>query len=806
MYFSLVRSCALTAVLAAHLFATAQEGTITGTLKDAATQETLPGVSVAAIGTSRSAGTDLEGSFRITLPAGDHVLRFRSVGYADKELPVNVSAGATVDLGAVALEASSSQLEQVVVSAGRFEQRVGEVTQTLSVLPANIVRDKNTTSMEDVIVQVPGVVVVDNDPQIRAGSGFSFGAGSRVMMLVDDLPILSGDIGRPSWSFLPVESVEQVEVIKGASSVLYGSAALSGVINVRTLYPRSEPRTRANVFTGIWDTPGHAPAKWWGENPPMFGGASFNHAQQYGRFDLVLGALVFSDYGFVGPERVAPDTLAQDPQRIGPGGYENRARFTFGTRWRDRKVSGLTYGINGNVMKSRSSTILLWDNTDDGLFRPLPGTLTLTRGTQYYLDPYINWHTRRGYRHKLRARYYVQDFDNNNQQANASTSLTTEYQFQRKVQLFGETMITAGAMMQNVTSNAQLYSGDPDGNGENTAQTLAGYVQVDKKLLQERLNLSGGVRYENFQVNTYDKAQPVFRAGATYRVLKATYLRASYGQGFRFPTIGERYIRTSVGQLNIYPNPEMEPEFSVNIEAGVKQGFKVGSFTGYVDAVVFQQDFDRFVEFTFSQWVLPTATNLGGLGFRSVNTGGARITGYELEAAGKGRIGKVELTLLLGYTHTKPVSTTPDEAYAYSIPFAGQSRPMSYSNTSYDTTGNILKYRITDLFRSDLGLAWKRFTGGISVRYNSHMRNLDKVFIDFDSGPPAPDVLPTGVTQWMKDRTTGDWIVDARVGCKLTSQLKLSVIANNLNNAVYAVRPMAIEAPRSWQVQLAWER
>ena len=332
MYFSLVRSLLLFAAIILYAFAPAQDGIVTGTVIDASSKETLPGVSIAVVGSGRSAATDINGRFSIPLAAGAHTLRFRSVGYADREQPVTVNAGASTDLGTVALEASSSQLEQVVVSAGRFEQRVGEVTQSLSVLPANIVRDKNTTSMEDVIVQVPGVVVVDNDPQIRAGSGFSFGAGSRVMMLVDGLPILSGDIGRPSWSFLPVESVEQVEVIKGASSVLYGSAALSGVINVRTMYPRSEPRTRANVFTGIWDTPGHAPAKWWGENPPMFGGASFNHAQQYGHFDLVLGALVFSDYGFVGPERVAPDTLAQDPQRIGPGGYENRARFTFGTR------------------------------------------------------------------------------------------------------------------------------------------------------------------------------------------------------------------------------------------------------------------------------------------------------------------------------------------------------------------------------------------------------------------------------------------------------------------------------------------
>ncbi|MCB0783304.1 MAG: TonB-dependent receptor plug domain-containing protein, partial [Flavobacteriales bacterium] len=104
----------------------------------------------------------------------------------------------------------------------------------------------------DAMDQVPGVVVIDNDPQIRAGSGFSYGAGSRVMMLVDDMPILSGDIGRPSWTFLPIENLEQVEVIKGASSVMHGSAALSGVINVRTAYPRSEPRTRATVFAGMY--------------------------------------------------------------------------------------------------------------------------------------------------------------------------------------------------------------------------------------------------------------------------------------------------------------------------------------------------------------------------------------------------------------------------------------------------------------------------------------------------------------------------------------------------------------------------
>ena len=55
-----------------------------------------------------------------------------------------------------------------------------------------------------------------------------------------------------------------------------------GVINVRTAYPRLEPRTRATAYGGIWDTPGHKPAKWWDANNPIFTGASFNHAQQFG--------------------------------------------------------------------------------------------------------------------------------------------------------------------------------------------------------------------------------------------------------------------------------------------------------------------------------------------------------------------------------------------------------------------------------------------------------------------------------------------------------------------------------------------
>ena len=64
-----------------------------------------------------------------------------------------------------------------------------------------LVENKATTTLETAIEQTPGVSLVDGEPQIRSGSGFSYGAGSRVMVLVDDLPVLSGDAGRPTWGF-----------------------------------------------------------------------------------------------------------------------------------------------------------------------------------------------------------------------------------------------------------------------------------------------------------------------------------------------------------------------------------------------------------------------------------------------------------------------------------------------------------------------------------------------------------------------------------------------------------------------------
>ena len=224
----------------------AQTTLLKGVVRDSLSGEPLFGVNVIHA-PGKGVATDPSGAFSMPLPFGEYTIAFSCVGYVSVTRHVVLSGSTTGTLD-VRMRPSVAQLDMVVISAGRFEQRVGEVTQSLSVIRPELIRNKNITSLNEALDQVPGVVIVDEEPQIRAGSGFSYGAGSRVQVLVDDVPILSGDIGRPNWSFLPIENLEQVEVIKGASSVLYGSAALSGVINVRTAFPMEKPSTTATLL------------------------------------------------------------------------------------------------------------------------------------------------------------------------------------------------------------------------------------------------------------------------------------------------------------------------------------------------------------------------------------------------------------------------------------------------------------------------------------------------------------------------------------------------------------------------------
>lgn len=768
--------------------------------------EGLPVVGAVVTTPDSTAVSGVDGRFRLLLAAGGNVNFWVSAfGFAPLDSTLSIPKTGTVDVQFKLLP-NTQELDIVVVSAGKFEQNLAELTVSMEVVQPALVEGKNTLTMDDVLQQTPGVVIVDSEPQIRGGSGYSFGAGSRVQVLVDDLPILSGDAGRPSWGFLPVENVEQIEVIKGASSVLYGSSALSGVINVRTAWPGGEPETRIQTYHGAYSDPPRPITKYW-ENTAMVSGVNASHTRTIGAVDLVFGLSLMYDDSYKGPILNDDGTLTEngyDPFDVDRYNADQRARFNVNSRWQSRKIKGLTAGINTNWLKGESLATLLWENDSTGLYGSFDGAATRTKQVIGNIDPFIEFLTDKGVRHTLRGRWQSLDNDNDNDQGNFSDVLYGSYQYQQRLDWLEGTTLTGGIVGQYTTSRGELYAGGGS-DGNNTASNAAAYLQVDQKVTP-LLNVSAGVRFERFTINEEEESKPVFRAGANYRLAEETYLRASYGQGYRFPSIAEKFISTAVGIVVIYPSPEIQSETSWNAEVGFKQGFRIGQFVGYADVAAFMQRFDNFIEFTFGQWSdsPDLFENFLGLGFRSLNTGTAQVTGIDFSVLGQGNIGKVNFTVLAGYTFTDPISTSPDYVYAKSLAdpddpgFLDLYNEVTYANSSSDPTGNQLKYRMQHLVRADLQATWRKWTVGASFRYNSSMRNIDKVFIDLDEGTDAfPAILQTGIAEWQRTHTKGDGVVDGRISWQFHDEHKVALVVNNALNREYAIRPLAIEPNRS---------
>ena len=75
------------------------------------------------------------------------------------------------------------------------------------------------------------------------------------MVMVDGMPLMNGDQGGVEWQLVPMENISQIEVIKGASSVLFGSSALNGTINIRTAYPTREPINKLMITHTVYGEP-----------------------------------------------------------------------------------------------------------------------------------------------------------------------------------------------------------------------------------------------------------------------------------------------------------------------------------------------------------------------------------------------------------------------------------------------------------------------------------------------------------------------------------------------------------------------
>ena len=755
-------SIAILSFLSFH-FLTAQKLPFQGVVLDNETGQPLIAATV-SYGNGMGVTTDFDGKFEIELDRGNYTLEISYVGYETLQTVVNLADGES-EVMTFKLAASTTLLQTATVTSGKFEKALGEVTVSMEILQPNLIESTNQTALDGALEKVPGVTVIDGQANIRGGSGYSQGAGSRVLLLVDDIPILDAPSGFPNWSDIPLENTAQVEILKGASSALYGSSALNGIINVRTAYAKAEPETKGAVFYTNFFDPAQESLKWW-DSAPNTVGANLTHKRKIGKFDLVLGGFYINE-----------DSYNKD-------WYRESGRFNFSTRYRinDR----LTVGLNGNINSGDRSSFFYWSGVETA-YTGAPNTDNANNLTRYNLDPRVTYFDKSGNRHRFLSRYYRVDNKLSNDRSNQSGQYYAEYQFQKKHSDI-ELVTTAGLVASGSEVEAELY-----GDTTFTSRNLAAYVQFDKKF-GNRLNASLGFRYEDNLLDNpgfetpcaafvippskETESKPVFRLGLNYQLSEKTFLRASWGQGYRYPTIAERYIITTVGGISVLPNPNLQSESGWSGEIGLKQGFQLAGFEGYFDISGFTMNYQDMMEFNL------TGTGSCGVAFQSVNIGDTDITGFEISVAGRGTVFGLPTSILGGYTYIDPRFGEFDMTQIRGDGTDSQGQINSNNSSSED---NILKYRSQHVFKMDLETRIKDLSFGVAYFYNSHLEAIDAVF----------ELIIPGLTQFREDNNRGYTVVNARMAYRFGDRIKTSLILKNALNKIYSIRPGLLEGPRN---------
>ena len=462
-------------LLTFYVFSINHAQTISGIVVDEATFEKLIGVNIITQD-GKGTATDIFGKYSLKLEEGIHQITYRYIGYKDvvKDIALKKGEQKTID---IKLHSASEQLSTVVVSAGKFEQNLEEITVSMEVLKPSLIENKNTTDIQTALDQVPGVNITDGQANIRGGSGWSYGAGSRVLVMVDDMPLISGDAGQVQWKLIATENINQVEIIKGASSVLYGSSALNGVINIRTAFPTQKDidknttslvsrvfpgYTKVNMHFGLIDKPKREELNWNGDKRRAFKGVDFFHAMKLKNLDLSLGGNIFKDDGYR------------------KGEITDRKRFNFGLKYKNRKIEGLSYGINGNFLFQSTGSVMIWKSLQEA-YIPLGDEVTTTSGDTYNIDPFVTY-MHGNSRHSLRTRYLKVINDNSTKgkddgQDNESEIYYTDYQWQKNIDKYN-LRITSGITNEIVYARSDLFQGN------NSRKNHSLYAQLDKKIVK----------------------------------------------------------------------------------------------------------------------------------------------------------------------------------------------------------------------------------------------------------------------------------------------------------------------------------
>ncbi len=736
-------------------------------------------------GTTIGTTTDETGHYQlINLPEGKHVLLVTYIGYKPKEIEITIKKGETKEVN-FTLERDALGIDEVVVSADRGEQKRAEAPVIVNTISPKLFNTTQSVTLGEGLNFSPGLRLENNCQncgfsQVRM-NGME---GPYSQILINSRPIFSGLAGVYGLELIPSNMIEKVEVVRGGGSVLYGSNAIAGTINIILKDPRTNSYEAGTNYAltgiGVKGTGGEAPDYSLNFNTTLVsddhktGMSLYGFTRKRELFDangdsfselaplenLTLGMRIFHRFGL--RDKLAFDFFGINEQRDGGNkqDYPLHERDIAEALTHKMKVVGLTY---------------------ERFFREYDLLSVYASGQFLNRDSYYGAHQS------------LKDYGN-------SKDNTYNIGLQYKA-LFGNTTLvggvenTGGFLLDKKLGypdleNAEIDFSDSTINYTHTKNTVVAdqssittgvFAQYELKL--HKLKVVAGARFDHYEIKDLanEGAEPKAgnvispRISFMFDIVNSLQARLSYSQGYRAPQIFDEdlHIETSGSRQVIHQNdPNLKQETSHSITASFDFNELIGTvYTGFLVEGFYTKLIDAFA----NEFGEPDEN--GTVIYTRVNSdGGAVVQGVNMELKLKPL---KYFSLTSGFTlqtskfeipqedfNEKRFFRTPNQYGFFAIDW-DFNKNFRLSTTGYYTGSMLVPYFGTEnpngelresnsFFDLGIKLSYKvklngataEFLGGLKNIFNSYQNDFDKG-IDRDPayiyGPLSPRTIYFGI-------------------------------------------------------------
>lgn len=567
-----------------------QTGVIRGTVHDSGGRA-LPHALVRIAGGKQTAYTDATGMYVLPpVPHGTVVVRVALIGFAARADTVRVDADTLrhdVTLQArrgvllndlpnwpVDTVADTATLPAVVVTAAKRSQLIEDAFTSVAVVDSLQLQARAVNTVDEAVDKAPGVQFLNGQINIRGSTGYVQGLGSRVLVLVDGVPANQGDRGGIAWDLVPLTDIARVEVVKGAGSALYGSAALGGVVNIITRKARPGTHAYLRATGGVF------------ADPPF---SEWTFRADPGLQQRVDG---FVSHGF-GPVAAAVGGGFEHSDGYREQDARDRWNVSGNGRWQSPDFR-TSLDVSGAWTRDAHEVPLQWCvsggcDTGGQSYQPFrvdtAGLGDHTVSHKGYAQAVLRrtpserlqWQARGSW---LRTRFT--DF----QRTGDDLSIANRF----GLEVRGEVHPSEERVVTTVGVEGAWADVSSNIFGTHTQGEYAAYGESERRLGTARVTV--GARMDFLATDGGGLTGVLSpRVGAVFQSrLGAT--RASAGRAFRAPSLAERFVNTVVSGFSVIANPGLQSETAWSFEVG--HHVTVGPVEG--DAAAFWTEADKLIE------------------------------------------------------------------------------------------------------------------------------------------------------------------------------------------------------------------